>query len=112
MADTSGQFPVSFIKIKEDSMGIYACMYGHHTNYETRFVVTKINLYSNGLTIPINAKDSTGRDYARACYYFKKIDEKTGTLTIKRINKKETIKFIKSTRPYRNINANGVNNYQ
>ena len=103
--DTSGAFPVSFIKIKKDEIGIYASMYGYQTNYETRFSVNKIHLYSDGLTIPINALDSLNRDYARAYYYFKYISKDTAELTIKRTNKRETIIFIKSTRPYRNINA-------
>lgn len=105
VADTSGAFPVSFIKIHDSATGCSATMHGHHTNYPTRLLVTKINFYSDGLTIPINPSDSINRDYAKAYYYFKYTGKNTAELTIKRTNKKETIKFIRSTRPYRNINA-------
>lgn len=105
VADTSGAFPVSFIKLDIHYEYYRAAMYGHHTNYETKLTMTKINLYSHGLTIPINPADSTYSDYAKASYFFKKTGKNTGELTIKRTTKKETIKFIKSTRPYRNINA-------
>jgi len=104
VADTSGAFPVSFIKLDIHYEYYHAALYGHHTNYETKLLMTKINYYSHGLTIPINPLDSTNRDYAKAFYFFKH-GKNTGELTIKRTNKKETIKFIKSTRPYRNINA-------
>jgi hypothetical protein len=77
-------------------------MYGHHTNYQTLMKPNKNGHSSKGLTLPI--WDSLSRQYSKAEYFF--IQNKLKSyLIIKRDTQIDTIKFIKSNKPFRNINA-------
>ncbi len=98
IADTSGGFPVSFIEFQRSKV----VMYGYHTNYPTPMKLTKTGYYSSHLTIPV--QDTSIRPYAKAKYYFT-FKRNKGILTIRISDKTESIIFIKSTKPFKNINS-------
>lgn len=97
VVDNGGAFPVSFIEFRNKKM--YMC--GYHTNYRTPMIFKNGLFFSHFLTIPIENKTTL---YAKANYYFK-IDGLKGRLTIKLKNKTDTINFIKSAQPFKEING-------
>ena len=97
VVDSSGSFPVSFIEFKNRKM--YMC--GYHTNYRTPMIFKNGLYFSPFLTIPIENKTII---YAKAKYYFK-TDGLKGRLIINFKNKTETIIFIRSLMPLKQING-------
>ncbi|HRG02183.1 MAG TPA: hypothetical protein PKZ75_13780 [Bacteroidia bacterium] len=99
IADTSGENIVSFIKVKNGLVK----MYGNHTHYETEMKLIGDYYYSSHLTIGYQ-KDTLKLPFIEAKYYFY-LKPKTSKLIIKRQNKTDTILFIKSTKPFIDING-------
>ena len=99
VADTSGENIVSFIKVKNGLVK----MYGHHTHYVTEMKLIENYYYSNRLTIGYQ-KDTLKMSFIEAKYFFY-FGPKKSKLVIKRQNKIDTIIFIKSIRPFRDING-------
>ncbi len=99
IVDTSGENVVSFIKVKNGIVD----MYGNHTHYKSKMKLIGNYYYSKHLTIAYQ-KDTLKRPFIEA-KYFLYVGQKTSKLIIKRQNKIDTIIFIKSNRPFRDINA-------
>lgn len=99
IADTSGENVVSFIKVKN---GVVS-MYGNHTHYKTEMKLIENYYYSNHLTIAYQ-KDTLKLPFIEAKYFFY-VGTKTSKLIIKRQNKIDTLIFIKSIKPFRDINV-------
>ena len=97
VVESSGAFPVSFIESKNNKM--YMC--GYHTNYRTSMKLMNGLYFSPFLTIPIQENTIL---YAKAKYYFK-IEGLKGRLIIKMENKSDNLMFIKSSKPYKEING-------
>ncbi len=97
VVDSSGAFPVSFIEFKNKKM--YMC--GYHTNYRTSMKLVNGIYYSPFLIIPLQEKTIL---YSKAKYYFK-IEGLKGRLIIKLENKSDTIMFIRSSKPHKEING-------
>ena len=77
-------------------------MYGYHTNYQTLMNLNKNGYSSKWLTLPI--WDSLSQQYSKAGCFFMQKKLKSYSI-IKRDNHIDTIKFIKSDKPFSNINV-------
>ena len=99
VADTSGAFPVCFIKI----IGTKAFMYGHHTHYPTLMKRIGSRYFSSYLIMPKHANNSD-LPYINAEYFFN-INGDKGKLILKFATRTDTIIFIKSAKPFNDINA-------
>jgi hypothetical protein len=98
IADTSNAFPVCFIKLYNGQVS----MYGHRTHYPTPMKMKNNVYYSNRLTMPLG--DSTIMLYINASYFFQ-IGKSQSKLIIKTARQTDTLIFIKSTRPFKDINV-------
>jgi hypothetical protein len=98
VADTSNAFPVCFIKMYKGQVS----MYGHRTHYPTPMKIKNNFYYSNRLTMPLG--DKTTNLYINASYLFQ-IGKSRSKLIIKTAKQTDTLIFIKSSRPFKDINV-------
>lgn len=98
IADTTNAFPVCFIKVFNGQVS----MYGHGTHYPTPMKLKNNFYYSSRLIMPYG--DSTIMLYISASYYFQ-LGKKQSKLIIKTAKQTDTLLFIKSTRPFKDINV-------
>jgi hypothetical protein len=105
--DTVWAFPVCFIKVDK---GVYT-MYGHATHYVTKLTKKEEYYFADHLTLPIRDMsflqptfpDSTRIEFARAKYFFYP-SKQTAKLIVKTKNRTVTINFLRSPRPFKDIN--------